>query len=90
MSGADTGRPAKFLRLNGYISAVVGIDLVMIGRVKLVVRDLEPIGCEVDSCFTGNDQEEKGTFVDAVSEQTRESWARSSDLATPTLLLRGS
>ena len=63
MFGAGAIHPHRSLRLNKNASTIVDIDLVVVGKIQFVVSNPKPIIFEVDSCFSGNVQEQKGTFT---------------------------
>ena len=61
--GAGTVHPDRSLRFDENATAVVDVDLVVVGEVELVVCDPEPVIFEVNSRFGGDMQEQKGTFT---------------------------
>ena len=61
--GARAIHPDGSLRFDEDAPSIVNVDLVVIGEVKLVVRDPEPVIFEVAGRFGGDVQEQKGTLA---------------------------
>ena len=61
--GAGAVHPDGSLRFDENATAIVDVDLVVVGEVELVVRDPEPVVFQVNSRFGGDMQEQKGTFT---------------------------
>ena len=60
---AGAVHPDWSLRFDENAATVINIDLVVVGEVKLVVGNPKPVVFEVDSRFSGDVQEKKGTFT---------------------------